>query len=276
MGDLAVYEGPKFEILKQDLSQVREIFETNVSMDSIDEFDLDRICIPGGGGTHWMIPDLEGEPEAMKELEGVVILHGDRRAFWNESFDESGGGSPPDCHSFDGRMGMGWRRGMPEGQQSEQNCKTCPLSQWGSGSDDPDDNTQACSNRKLLFLLRVGDLVPLCVDLAPTSVKPFNRFMLRLAGRIVPCHGAVLGLKLIQEESRTGIKYSVVSPRLVARLGPDDTAGMKAMADAMRPMFLKTGIEAVPQEGFSRKSDDGAEETVEVAEEPEAEYVPEA
>ena len=114
MTELALYEGPKYEILKRDLSQVKKIFETNVSMDGIDEFDLDRVSIPGSGAAHWSVPDLNGEPEAVKELEGVVILHGDRRAFWDVPYDESGGGSPPDCNSLDGRSGFGWRRGMAE------------------------------------------------------------------------------------------------------------------------------------------------------------------
>lgn len=255
MGELAIYDGEKYAILQQDLSQVREIFETNVSLDGIDEFDLDRISIPGSGAAFWSVPDIEGEPEAVKELEGVVILHGDRRAYWSVDYDDSGGGSPPDCHSFDAKVGVGWRPGMPEGSKTEQVCKTCALAQWGSGSDDPNDNTQACSNRKLLFFMRKGDLVPLCIDLAPTSVKPFNRFMLRLAGRMVPCYGAILGLKLVQEDSRTGVKYSVVSPRLVARLSETDTEGMKAMADALRPIFLKTGIESTdnPNEGYSAR-----------------------
>ncbi len=281
--ELALYEGPKFEILKRDLSQVKKIFETNVSMDGIDEFDLDRVSIPGSGAAHWSVPDLNGEPEAVKELEGVVILHGDRRAFWDISYEDSGGGSPPDCNSLDGRSGFGWRRGMTEGQQCAQACKPCPLSQWGSNSDDKEDNQQACSNRKLLFFLRQGDLIPLCIDLAPTSVKPFNRFMLRLAGRMLPAYGVVLGLKLIQEDSRTGVKYSIVSPRLVGPLSDDDAAGMEAMGEAMRPLFLKTGIETPSEEGFTSSrgggSDNGAaaEDPVEAeAETAEATYVPEA
>lgn len=281
--ELAIYAGEKYEILKRDLSQVKKIFETNVSMDGIDEFDLDRVSIPGSGAAHWSVPDLNGEPEAVKELEGVVILHGDRRAFWDESFDESGGGSPPDCSSLDARIGYGWRRGMAEGQRSQQGCKTCSLSQWGSNSDVKEDNQQACSNRKLLFFLRQGDLIPLCVDLAPTSVKPFNRFMLRLAGRMLPAYGVILGLKLIQEESRTGIKYSVVSPRLVAPLEEKDAAGMEAMGEAMRPLFLKTGLENPNEEGFtasqSTDSDNGdsTEDPAEAgAETAGATYVPEA
>ena len=83
--------------------------------------------------------------------QAIAVLQQDRRAFWDIGYDESGGGSPPDCHSLDARIGYGWRRGMAEGQHSQQGCKTCPLSQWGSNSDIKEDNQQACSNRKLLL-----------------------------------------------------------------------------------------------------------------------------
>ena len=112
------------------------------------------------------------------------------------------------------------------------------MSQWGSGNPNDDaDNTQACSNRKLVAVIRPEDTIPLVVDLAPTSVKLLSQFLLRLAGRGIPCYGAVIGLGLANEDSRTGITYSVVKPRLIAKLSDQDCDRFEAVAESFKPIF---------------------------------------
>lgn len=240
---IEVYKGDPYAVMQYDKDAIAEVFDANVS-GSVDQFDFDRVSMPGSGGVAWTVPDLNGEPEPVKELVGVVILHGDRRAYWETPYEESGGGSPPDCNSLNGKLGLGFIRGDDrEGEPIERTCKNCRMSQWGSFNDDGEDNRQACSNRKLVALIRPEDTIPLVVDLAPTSVKPFSRFLLRLAGRGVPCYGAVIGLGLMQEDSRTGVEYSVVKPRLIAAVPSDQIASFKAVADVFRPIFTEIAIE---------------------------------
>lgn len=257
--ELAKYSGEKYAILKQDISALPAILEANIGAgQAINEFDMDRVGIPGGGGLAWSVPDLNGEPEAVPELVGVILLHGDRRAYWKIGFDESGGGTPPDCSSMDGRTGIGYIRGEEKenGEPKTRACKTCPMAQWGSGDFDDKgqplpknkcSNGQACTQRKVVFLLRQGDVLPLIVDLAPTSIKAFTQFMLRLTSKGIPCYGAVVGLKLRNENSNTGIKYSVVSPRLISTLPDEDITKMSQIAAAMKPYFDKTGVVASPE-----------------------------
>jgi len=253
--ELAVYSGERYAILKQDISALPAILEANIGAgNTIGEFDMDRVGVPAGGGLAWSVPDMRGEPEAVPELQGIILLHGDRRAYWKVGFDESGGGSPPDCSSLDGRVGVGYIRGEdPEKQPArKRDCKTCPMSQWGSA--DVDDagkplpkekctNGQACTQRKVVFLLRQGDVLPLIVDLAPTSLKAFNQFMLRLTSKGIACYGAIVGLKLRVENSNSGIKYSVVAPRLINVLSDEDRDAMAKIATAMRPYFDRTGVQ---------------------------------
>ena len=252
-GQLAVYSGPKYEILKRDPESLPALLEANISSaDGISEFDMDRVGIPGAGGLAWSVPDLNGEPEAVAELRGTVLFHGDRRVYWQLSFDEGGGG-PPDCSSLDGRTGLGIIRGEVRGtdQPKVRNCKTCPMSQWGSadfdGSGKPvpankKSNGQACTQRKVLFFLRQGDSLPLIVDLAPTSIKVFNQFMLRLTSRGLPCYGVEIGLKLRNETSGSGIKYSVVSPRLISIFPEAQVETLAKIVAGMRPWFQKVGV----------------------------------
>lgn len=248
-GQIAVYEGNPYAILRQDISALPAILSANVGAEGINEFDMDRVGVPSGGGLAWSVPDLNGEPEAVPEIVGVILFHGDRRAYWSVSYDDSGGGSPPDCSSIDGRSGIGYIRGETKTETSSptvRNCKTCPMSQWGSETQKPGkppSNGQACCQRKVAFLLRENDVLPLIVDLAPTSIKTFNQFMLRLTSRGIPCYGAVVGLKLRMEQSSGGIKYSVVSPRLLASLSEADRTKMGGIASAMKPYFEKVGIQ---------------------------------
>lgn len=257
--DLAVYKGEKFAILKQDVKALPDILAANIGDGSINQSDMDRVGIPGAGGLAWSVPDINGEPEAVSDLIGVILMHGDRRAYWNIGFNESGGGSPPDCSSYDGRVGTGYIRGEEQvdakGNRIEpktRSCKNCPMSQWGSADtgdkNKKPSNGQACTQRKLLFLLRQNDVLPIIVDLAPTSIKPFTQFMLRLTSRGIPCYGAVVGLKLRNEQSASGIRYSVVSPRLISVLSEEDVESMRKVADAMKPYFSQTGVEFKTEE----------------------------
>jgi len=245
---LAVYDGTEYAITRSSISELPSILDANIgSGNDINEFDMDRVSVPAGGGLAWSVPDINGEPQPEKELVGVILLHGDRRVYWEKSFDETGAGSPPDCSSLDSRNGFGIIRGgdVPESRA----CKTCPMSQWGSGKpDDDNDNSQACSQRKIAYLIREDDILPLIIDLAPTSVREFNRFMLRLVSRGIPCWSAVVAVGLRQEQSTGNVKYSVAMLRLVSRLPDDQAAKMHAAAQAMKPYFDKTDAAPMPQD----------------------------
>lgn len=252
---IAIYDGEPYAIVRQDVSILPEILEANIgNPENLNEFDLDRVSMPSGGGLAWMVTNIDGEPEPLSEIEGVILLHGDRRAYWSIGFNESGGGSPPDCSSMDAKTGVGRipvhadltikSPNFELGEVESRSCKTCPMSQWGSYDPDKEsDNRQACNQRKILYIIRKDDILPLVISLAPTSIRGFNQFMLRLTSRMIPSYGAIIGLKLRQESSSGGITYSVVHPRLISVLSDGDRARMKAAADAMRPFFDRTGVD---------------------------------
>lgn len=250
-GGIQLYERGQFALARQDPSVLREAFAANVgnSPSGVSAFDLIRINVPAGGGLAWNVPDLQGEPVAVAEIECVILFQGHRRAYWQLAFGDSGGGSPPDCSSLDGVKGIGFLPGDDKDKPPVvRECKTCPMAQWGSADKDlpagkPKTNAQECSQRVYLFAVRKDDMLPIVIDLAPTSVGEMRQFMLRLVGRGIPCYGAVVGLKLKADRSNGGIMYSVVSPRLIARLDEAETTALKATAAELRPYFDKVGIE---------------------------------
>lgn len=258
-GEIQIYKGDKFQALAMKVDDLPRTLAANLGTNSaISEFDLDRISMPGSGGLAWNVPDLNGEVQPTQEIVGVIIAHGDRRAYWQKPFEETGG-SPPDCSSRDGVQGRGYIRGE-EKVDAQGNpiaaktriCSKCPMSQWGSGDfglpKEKHTNSQACNQRKLLFLLRPNDRLPICINLAPTSLGDMKKFMMRLTSQGKAHYHVVVGLKLRQEKSTANIPYSVVVPRLLADLSPEDAERMEAIAEAMRPFFERTELGDFRQE----------------------------
>jgi len=244
------YTGPTYELAKHDPDELKELFEANLGDgETIGEFDFERINVPAGGALAWSVPDINGEPEQVKEINGIMLHSGRRRAFWKIPFSDSGGGSPPDCSSRDGKVGRGWIRGESvetHPEPTRRPCDTCPMSQWGSKlPDEPKDNQQACNDRRIIALARQGDMLPLVIDLAPTSIKPLKKFLTNMVGQGLNVHRTPIRLRLKKEESRMGIPHSVVmpcvqlegNPPMPVQLSDKDFERMKAAAAAFKPIF---------------------------------------
>jgi hypothetical protein len=192
---------------------LQEIVEINMGPTGVDPSMLDRVKVPSGGSTIWEVPGLGDETEAEKELVGVIVGIQNVRSYFASKY--TGGNEPPDCSSSDGI------NGIPSSDSIEGyggKCATCPKSQWGSAVDDDGNPTdgQACSQRKLLMLLRPDSMLPLVVNVPPSSLKELDKLLLRLTAKKVPFFGAVVSLKLIKEKSGGGIEYSKISPRSCA------------------------------------------------------------
>ncbi len=101
------------------------------------DFVPDRIKIPAGGATTFEIPDGDEEDgvRTAKDITGVILLHHPAFAYYMRKY--TGGSNPPDCGSFDGKLGVG----NPGGS-----CATCPYNQFGSG----EGKSKACKNRRIL------------------------------------------------------------------------------------------------------------------------------
>src|SRR5690606_20046028 len=85
-----------YAVMEVPEAELAEIISANLGGEGITQFDLDRVRIPAGGSTMWSVPTLDGEEET-RVLEGIIIHFTTPRAYWKTPFDESGGGTPPDC-----------------------------------------------------------------------------------------------------------------------------------------------------------------------------------
>ncbi len=109
------------------------------------------------------------------------------------------------------------------------------MAQWGSAG--TDSKGQACKQMKFLFLIRETDILPILLVLPPTSIRPVERYLIRLTSQMVPYYGVVSRFTLESAQSSAGITYSRVVPSMVGKLNPEQMEKMKIITTSMRGAF---------------------------------------
>jgi hypothetical protein len=221
---LAVKEEQQFMVLA-DAANAIEALRSNLEGEVLSPMDLDRVTVPAGGGTNWLIPTLDGEKNT-SEIVGVIVAVQNCRAYWSSDF--GGAGTPPDCVSEDAITGVG----DPGGR-----CQACPMAEFGS---DSRSKGQACKQIKRLFVLRPSSMLPLVVNLPPTSLRPATRFLLRLAGSGLKYQGAVTRITLEKTKNSDGIAYSTAAFALAGRLDPGQAAAMGEYTKSIGPLLKRS------------------------------------
>jgi len=149
-GFTAVMDKETMEVAAEDLAGLQLTF--------------DRIKIPAGGSTAFEIPGDEDEPDMVKEIKGVILLHHPAYAYYKDKY--TGGSNPPECGSFNGVQGIGTPGGA---------CAECPFNQFGSG----DGQSKACKNRRMIYVLMENELFPMVLSLPTGSLKEFTKYIKR-------------------------------------------------------------------------------------------------
>jgi hypothetical protein len=157
------------------------------------ELSFEKIKIPSGGGLAFEIPGEDSEADTVKEFSGVILHH--HPVFMRYDDKYTGGNSPPDCGSFDGRVG----KGNPGGD-----CKTCPHNQFGTG----ENGAKACKNRQRIYILREGELFPMVLSLPTGSLKVFSKFVASQLSKGRKVSRYVTRFSLRKATNSGGIVYS--------------------------------------------------------------------
>lgn len=201
-----------------------EALRSNLEGDNLSPMDLDRVVIPAGGGTQWCIPTLDGE-EVSAEIVGVLAGIQNCRAYWAQAFE--GSGTPPDCVSEDGLTGVG----NPGGA-----CQRCPMAAFGS---DSRGKGQACKQIKRLAMLRPGSMLPLIVNLPPTSIRPATKYLLRLSGSGLKYRAVITRITLEKDKNSGGIAYSKAVFAMVGKLTPEQAQVMEDYASSLGSLLRR-------------------------------------
>lgn len=193
---------------------------------------FDRITIPAAGGTAFEVPGaMPGETDTVKEFTGVILFHHPLFTYYRERF--TGGSNPPDCGSIDGVTGAG----NPGGH-----CAHCPLNQFGSG----ENGGKACKNKRRIFILREGEMIPLVLTLPTGSMKEFSVYIKRLLSKGRKSCSVVTRFSLKKAMNVGGIAYSQAQFAVDRLLTDAELPLILSMAEQVKQFAIRVGYEDEP------------------------------
>lgn len=196
---------------------------------------FERIKIPAGGSTVFEVPGEEpGKTDAVKEFSAVILFHHPLHAFYRDSY--TGGNNPPDCGSYDGLVGVGF----PGGE-----CAVCPHNQFGSA----ENGGKACKNRRRIYVLREGELLPLLLSLPTGSLKEYSRYIKRLLGKGRMSNMVVTRFSLQKATNAGGLVYSQAQFALERALSIDELALINPLSKQMKKHSQTVAFVADANEG---------------------------
>lgn len=186
------------------------------------EVGFDRLKIPAGGALYFELPlDDPENPETLKEVKGVILHHHALNSFYKDKY--TGGSNPPDCGSYDGKIG----EGTPGGQ-----CAKCPLNQFGSGEN---GSGKACKNKRRIYLLREGDIFPILLTLPTGSLKEFTNYIAkRIVAKGKRSFEVVTKVTLKKAVNSGGITYSQAVFSIDRDLKPEEAEAMGKISERIK------------------------------------------
>lgn len=233
--ELATIDTSKFvpaNLADENSLNIKELLEDNLEGESLSPFDLERIVLPAGGTTTWNVPTAEGEKE-VKDLHAVIIMPQSSRSFWKEELN--GEGTPPDCVSEDMIQGIGDPGGL---------CSTCQYNQFGSGRN---GNGKACKETKNLFILLEGNMLPYVLQVPPTSLKSYKKYMGQLTGTGKSVNGVVTSFQIEKVKSGSGFTHGRIIFRPAGELSQEQVAAVKQYRNMFKSFFAANQNANAPQ-----------------------------
>ena len=200
------------------------------------DISFDRVSIPAAGGQAFEVPgEMPGETDMVKDFSGVILFHHPMFTYYRERF--SGGNNAPDCGSYDGITGVGNPGGV---------CANCPLNQFGSG----ENGGKACKNKRRIYVLREGELIPILLVLPTGSMKEFSVYIKRLLAKGKKSNSVVTKFSLKKVTNASGIAYSQAQFAVDRVLTAEEMPFVQAMSDQVKSFATRVAYDDAPGEAI--------------------------
>ena len=203
--------------------------------DGINIWDLPRVTLPAGGMTVWEI-NSGGAVEHVDAIDGIIVHATSPRAFWKLGLEESGGSTPPDCSSEDGKTGIG----DPGGD-----CYECEYNQWGSADT---GEGKACKEKRMLFVLRKGSYLPMIVQAPSTSIPAVKSHFMRAVSEHGVSYKLVETQLTLEKVTGSSFPYSRIVPAIKGRVTDEEKPVLQEYIDAISPAFHAPQARTVQQD----------------------------
>ena len=198
------------------------------------DISFDRVTIPVAGGTAFELPgELPGETDMAKEFTGVILFHHPMFTYYRERY--AGGNNPPDCGSYDGITGVGNPGGV---------CAHCQLNRFGSG----ENGGKACKNKRRIYILREGELIPILLTLPIGSIREFAVYIKRLLAKGRKSNTVVTRFSLKKVNNAGGIAYSQAQFAVDRILTDDELPFLSSMAEQVKAFASSVAYDETPMD----------------------------
>lgn len=226
-----------YALATMDEKELKSVIEVNLAGESggLTEFDLVRASVPSGGGKSFKVEAADGQSESAV-IEGVIVCHQNRRAFYEQEFGGEGSGGPPSCWSPDGVTGYG-----SEAAACGGSCVRCKWSQYGTATKNGKPGRgQKCQQKKTLFLVPKDSILPMVISLPPTSLGAFKAYIAQLISKRIPITGIVTAVSLEVAKNKGGQSFSECRFKAVATLAPEEEKTFRAFGELFGKLFRPT------------------------------------
>jgi len=140
-----------------------------------------------------------------KEFEGIILDTNRINAWWEQSYDETGGGTPPDCFSMNG-IEPDLNCNLPQAKK----CAECEKNKFGS-----DGRGKACKNMKRVHIMLDNEMLPHRLTLPPSNLKAIDMYISLLTSKGLPYQLIVTDFKLKKTQNKDGIAFSEINPEKI-------------------------------------------------------------
>uniref|UniRef100_A0A6M3K6J7 Uncharacterized protein n=1 Tax=viral metagenome TaxID=1070528 RepID=A0A6M3K6J7_9ZZZZ len=195
--------------------------------------------------------------EMVKEVHAVLI-HAQRvNAWWEFSFEDTGGGEPPNCSSRNAvkpDIPAGETRYTEDGTEispQSDDCSKCPKNMYGS-SEKEGSNGKACKNMFRLFFATEGIFTPVLLTVPPTSLKAVSEYISKLQCQGLYYQQGICKLTLEKKKSYSKLKMS-----LAEVMGPERIDQLRKLV-ALRDRYMPV----MAGQPFTQDETASAEETL--------------
>jgi hypothetical protein len=218
----------------------------------ISESDLVQVKNPSGGALAFEVAAAGKKPEYLTEIIGIPLTIQPKRTLWADK--SIGSGERPVCSSNDlvrGKLRVDDNKQLdiPDTILSiampgagEGKCANCHFNQWDTAIDAKGKPTKGkrCSESRVVYLLRLGDVLPMKITIPSGSIGTFNAAVKQFPVRTDQC---VMKLSLSKEKSTSGVDFAQYRVEFVSGLEPDAIASLQEYGELLASVFENSQVD---------------------------------
>lgn len=218
---------PAAEDIENVLSELRDVLSRSV-------FGVISIAAGGAGVFKIQEPGADEPGPGGESVEGVIVASHPVNIRWGHDFGSRVQGELPLCRSMDGLTGVNQETG------ETFDCATCPYNQFKA-----DGGRKECANKRQLYIMREGDLIPMLFSLPPSALRAYDNYRIQAALSLrCPMSALLTRITLKNKTNANGIAYSSPVFTAVGKLPPEEGKRMEAFARQIMQAAQRAGISA--------------------------------